>query len=349
MGTRALITIKAGSKGYQEPVLKIYKHWDGYPESLGVTILNFLSKLQFSDGARESDEHTMMCNGSEEFAAKFLEYLKGLHPDGNVYVAGIDDCAKDVNAQYDYTISIYNHFDHPNGCEIDEIEVHEIKTTRRCRIFSCSQGTQDEVIRSFGAFLHKECSKSSSMSEILRTQALNETITKEMIARNTTQVLLSEVMNNEALVKFKLSTFDKSDDTDRLKSASGYVYIPVATDELALAATEITPNNIVSELQIRVSLIETSIGSGEYKIKKVSAIRALSKTADPLSKATYGHLLTGIKLDTSDIYAAFLKADGSGKDLDVSINSNLENAQIKFAVSNPAIVKEVKSDEMALF
>lgn len=303
MATRAIVSIESKTGDNKKPILSIYKHWDGDPGSLGLLIYSFLTKMKFSFGStRYSDEGEFVCNGSQEFASNLVAFLKKLHPNGDVYVAGAD--AKGMGEEYTYKITIQD-YDHAEPSEISEI-----KAIRTRQMFSCSEGGHDHIIRSFGAFVHKKLSMTTA--SVARIQALSTLVTPGMISRNATQVLLSEIKNNECLVDFDVLLGWRSAE-DKPKEAEGYITMPVVTDELMRAIQKTLPNVAISNIRLRVLFTETFAGSNRYQLKNVGAVLATCVPADGLSRAKDEHRIDSIKVEASDVYGLFLNADGTGK------------------------------------
>ncbi len=83
MATRALINIvdrqegRSFSKTLPSTAIhtQIYKHWDGYPEALGVTLANYLDGYEIVNGISH-DIQGLIANGIGCLAAQLVSYMK---------------------------------------------------------------------------------------------------------------------------------------------------------------------------------------------------------------------------------------------------------------------------------
>jgi len=100
MSTSALIDI-LDSNG--ETITTIYKHWDGYPEDLGVgrILQSFLADIKIVNGISTTKN---VANGMECLAAQVIAHLK--EGPGDVYIYPPN--TRDLNEEYIYTIQEVN-------------------------------------------------------------------------------------------------------------------------------------------------------------------------------------------------------------------------------------------------
>ena len=92
MATRALINIVERQEGRSfsellEPSAihtQVYKHWDGYPEGLGVTLANYLDGYNVVNGLTHDSYQGPLANGIGCLSAQLVSYLK--NEPGNVYL-----------------------------------------------------------------------------------------------------------------------------------------------------------------------------------------------------------------------------------------------------------------------
>lgn len=99
MGTHAAVIVK-NDKGYE--LTRVYIHYDGYPEGVGVDIAKYLNGFTIGNGAGQAPNYA---NGEEELAAKLVHHLKQGSPNGNVYLIAKQD---DWSVDYIYHIQTVN-------------------------------------------------------------------------------------------------------------------------------------------------------------------------------------------------------------------------------------------------
>ena len=91
MATRALINIvdrqegRSFSKTLPSTAIhtQIYKHYDGYPEALGVTLANYLSGYDIRNGI-PNNHQGLIANGIGCLAAQLVSYIK--NEPGDIYL-----------------------------------------------------------------------------------------------------------------------------------------------------------------------------------------------------------------------------------------------------------------------
>ena len=80
MGTRSLIYFQArDSDGKVVIYVVIYQQYDGYPEGVGATLAEFLSKVNLVNGFTRKDEEEkerIVCNGFDDLVARFIAQHK---------------------------------------------------------------------------------------------------------------------------------------------------------------------------------------------------------------------------------------------------------------------------------
>ena len=111
MSTRALINIVERQEGRSFSELldpsaihtQIYKHWDGYPEGLGVTLANYLDGYQIVNGISH-DTQGPIANGIGCLAAQLVSYIKDGPGDISLRIPGDRDWE-----DYAYYIWIKDH------------------------------------------------------------------------------------------------------------------------------------------------------------------------------------------------------------------------------------------------
>ena len=123
MATRALINIVERQEGRSfskllEPSAihtQLYKHWDGYPRRLGVTLANYLNNYEIRNGV-PNDYQGPLANGIGCLAAQLVSYIKD--GPGDVYLQLPSDRDWEDYAYYiwikeneEIMISIFNYDD----------------------------------------------------------------------------------------------------------------------------------------------------------------------------------------------------------------------------------------------
>lgn len=98
MGTRSTTTILNDNR---EPILRLYKQFDGYiAGGLGETLIDLLKDRVVVNGYTMEDERNQNFNGMSCLAAQIVADLKeGI---GGIYIQPLDDC---YEGSFDYTIS----------------------------------------------------------------------------------------------------------------------------------------------------------------------------------------------------------------------------------------------------
>lgn len=104
MGTRCLIHIQ--DEG--ETLVTLYRQYDGYPSNIMKRIKDFLEGTRVVNGIPVGKEDVKFINGSHDFAALFVWFMKGIQDDkwpvGNLYI--YPPGTKDVGEEYTYTLRL---------------------------------------------------------------------------------------------------------------------------------------------------------------------------------------------------------------------------------------------------
>ena len=95
MATRA--TIKFINNN--EVIASIYKHWDGYPSGLGISIVNWLSDKVIISGISGQTMEEGFANGIDCLAAQFIKTFK-------THIGDLYMCPVTQKEEYNYTISL---------------------------------------------------------------------------------------------------------------------------------------------------------------------------------------------------------------------------------------------------
>ena len=83
MGTRSITRVV---DEYNQPIIEMYKQFDGYPSGLGMDLLEFVLSKTLVNGLR-LNEGISAANGMEDFAAQLITYFKESHLNaGHVYL-----------------------------------------------------------------------------------------------------------------------------------------------------------------------------------------------------------------------------------------------------------------------
>ena len=89
MATRAKIHIARREEGVSfseipdKVIVSIYRHWDGYPEGLGVTLAEYFDGKVITNGLGSRDDYSVF-NGMGCLAASLIEELKD--GPGDIYI-----------------------------------------------------------------------------------------------------------------------------------------------------------------------------------------------------------------------------------------------------------------------
>tara|TARA_Y100000034_G_scaffold107034_1_gene136202 strand:- start:140 stop:580 length:441 start_codon:yes stop_codon:yes gene_type:complete len=111
MGTRSLTRVIPRQKGLsyadghlhpEKAVVNIYRHYDGYPEGMGLDLAEFLSEFTIVNGLGEDSYKPKIANGVGCLAAQLVQFLKD--GPGNVYLETLDGDPGDSWEEYIYTI-----------------------------------------------------------------------------------------------------------------------------------------------------------------------------------------------------------------------------------------------------
>lgn len=101
MATRASIIMK--EKG--QPVMAIYKHWDGYPSGLGKQIEDIISGGKIVNGLSVDSKLGEVFNGAGCLFATMIAKLK--ENPGDVYVTSLDSVGQQ-GEEFIYEIDVNN-------------------------------------------------------------------------------------------------------------------------------------------------------------------------------------------------------------------------------------------------
>lgn len=102
MGTRSLLTFIQDSGN---PLVTIYRQYDGYPEGRGKELADFLSKITMRNGYEMDDEAGTHANGLGCLAAQWIASEKDTI--GNVYINEPTlDPGKDSWEEFMYTVEL---------------------------------------------------------------------------------------------------------------------------------------------------------------------------------------------------------------------------------------------------
>ena len=100
MATSAQLTIYNKN---DEPICRLYFHYDGYIDGVGKEIVDFLEEREYVTSlAAQSKPSSNFCNETEDMedlAAQIVCHFKNLHPVGNVYLYPVN---QDIYTDYAY-------------------------------------------------------------------------------------------------------------------------------------------------------------------------------------------------------------------------------------------------------
>lgn len=117
MATSAQLTIYNKD---DEPICRLYFHYDGYINGVGKNIVDFLEEKKYVTSLPvQSKLNTIFCNGMEDLAAQIVCHFKNLHPVGNVYLYPVN---QDMYTDYSYFLKLQK------GLEL--IAVHQSTMTK---------------------------------------------------------------------------------------------------------------------------------------------------------------------------------------------------------------------------
>ena len=93
MGTRSTTKIYKTNNGMKkEPILSLYKQWDGYPDGWGEELKEFIKKCIVVNGynkERDSKKNKLLCNGVGCFALQLVKEFK--EGTGDLYATTQED------------------------------------------------------------------------------------------------------------------------------------------------------------------------------------------------------------------------------------------------------------------
>lgn len=113
MSTRAVITIHS-EWGDNEPMARIYHHYDGYPSYLGMRLLEYLKTGRLVNGL--SGDGNLVWNGMGCLGADLVSELKD--GPGGVYLMSPSEDVRDEKSWIEYEYEIVADDDAPNGVAV---------------------------------------------------------------------------------------------------------------------------------------------------------------------------------------------------------------------------------------
>jgi hypothetical protein len=114
MGTRSLTFVKNEDN---EPIINMYRQYDGYPSGMGVDLLEFLDGLHMVNGIRVG-EKKRIANGVHCLAAQLVSHFKA--DAGGIYLYPTTDT--NCWQEYEYHIQLV---ENSKGKEVLHIKVYD--------------------------------------------------------------------------------------------------------------------------------------------------------------------------------------------------------------------------------
>lgn len=138
MGTRSLTFVYDG----EEPIINMYRQYDGYPTGHGAEIAEFLAPFTMVNGL-QLDEKRKVANGMGCLAAQLVANFKDGAGGFYLYPTSAVDCGQD----YEYHIfdNVLTFLDE-NGIEHKTTELRIAITNRGCNFFGLTQSDVNESI-----------------------------------------------------------------------------------------------------------------------------------------------------------------------------------------------------------
>ena len=97
MGTRCLTFVYND----KQPILNLYRQYDGYPEGHGKELGEFLKGLEITNGISKETKGKRTANGMSCLAAQLVAHFK--NSVGGFYIHSIE--SKDCGQEYEYHVS----------------------------------------------------------------------------------------------------------------------------------------------------------------------------------------------------------------------------------------------------
>ena len=97
MGTRCLTFVYNDNK---QPILNLYRQYDGYPEGHGQELGEFLKGLEITNGISMQTKEKRTANGMGCLAAQLVAHFK--NSVGGFYIHSIE--SKDCGQEYEYHV-----------------------------------------------------------------------------------------------------------------------------------------------------------------------------------------------------------------------------------------------------
>ena len=138
MGTRSLTFVYDG----QEPIINMYRQYDGYPTGHGAELAEFLAPFTLVNGLG-INETRKVANGMGCLAAQLVANFKGEAGGFYLYPTSAVDCGQD----YEYHIfdNVLTFLDE-DGIERRTKELRIAITNRGCNFFGLTQSDTNERI-----------------------------------------------------------------------------------------------------------------------------------------------------------------------------------------------------------
>jgi hypothetical protein len=138
MGTRSLTFVYDG----QEPIINMYRQYDGYPTGHGAEIAEFLAPFSLVNGL-QLNETRKVANGMGCLAAQLVANFKDGAGGFYLYPTSAVDCGQD----YEYHIfdNVLTFLDE-DGIERKTTELRIAITNRGCNFFGLTQSDTNERI-----------------------------------------------------------------------------------------------------------------------------------------------------------------------------------------------------------
>lgn len=119
MGTRSVITFKSKWNDMDKPthLVSIYQQYDGYFESVGKRLCDFLLSKTLVNGIGGNDKESEIANGAGCLAAQFIQKQKDRV--GGLYVTNEGDVQ-----EFNYFVTVNNHLTRNEDSYFIEAEGH---------------------------------------------------------------------------------------------------------------------------------------------------------------------------------------------------------------------------------
>jgi len=86
-----------------QPICKLYFHYDGYIDIVGKEIINFLEEKEYVTTVPKQPD-PKFCNGMEDLAAQIICHFKKQQPVGNIYLYPIN---QRIFTDYNYSLKVH--------------------------------------------------------------------------------------------------------------------------------------------------------------------------------------------------------------------------------------------------